>query len=87
MEVHAKNCPGLAKKSEAKSHRHIPWDTCRALSGSIFLVESMRRVSGLISALTWAIDLPDGLICMMIGAINEKEARDGEVGSSWARPS
>ena len=39
------------------------------MSGSGFLVESVQIVLGPISALTWAIDLPDGLICAAIGTV------------------
>lgn len=50
-EIHAEICPGPARKSEAKSHGHITWDTRRMLNGSRFLDKSVRRVSGPISAL------------------------------------
>ena len=58
----------------------FPRDTCWALNGSELLIESVQRVSSPISALTWAVDLPDGLFSTVIRVVDEKKPRGGGSG-------
>lgn len=88
MEIGVENCPGMDKKSEAKSHGHIPQDTRQMLNGSGYSFRSMQEMSDPISTLVWVIDLPDGLIIAVIRAIGGmKEWEAEKVGASWVGPS
>lgn len=45
-------------------------------------------MSGPITVLTWAVDLPDGLIRAMIGAVGGMRMHGvEEVGANWVGPS